>query len=164
MKKLCDWATVLALILLTVSCGVSKVSPVEESRYTDAILNRNFDLEILSIKPSGFPSKSTLGEYFLKVRGDVVDTRLPFIGSSSQPVFSGEEISIVLENEKVTFSEDFKKASKGKYVYTFEGPASNGSWVFTITLNSNGVAYINCSSPTRGIMNYSAEILIPEQI
>ena len=172
MKRILYLAVAVAFAVSLCSCGAVSKSEraarkaeqaAEEARIAKAIVDRNFNLEITQIMPVGYPSRSSQAEYYMYVRKDVVDTRLPFIGDSHYAAFGGTEISIVFDKEKVQFIEDFSDSKKGEYRYTFKGCYQNGSWTVILQLYSNGRAHIGCSSPNRGDMTYFADIIIPEE-
>lgn len=168
MKRFLSAAAILAASLLFFSCGSATRAQraaqdaAERARYEKAIIDRDFELEVTQIIPRGFPSRSSQSEYFLKVDGDIVNTRLPFFGDAHFAVIGGEEISIVFENEKVVFYQDFSESAKGEYRYSFTGPNSKGSWTVILQLYDNGNAHIGCSSPTRGSMSFNAKINLPQ--
>ena len=133
----------------------------EQAMYVKAITERNFELEVTQIIPHGFPSRTSQAEYFMTVKDDVVNTRLPYMGDSHYAVMGGEEISIVFDNEEVAIKQDFSDAQKGEYRYAFTGCAEKGSWQITLQLYDNGRAHIGCFSPSRGSMSFIAEIKLP---
>lgn len=172
MKRLLFVLLVVVSVFSVTCCGsssgLSKSERIarkaaEEALYTKAITDRDFKLEITQIIPHGFPSRTSQAEYFLTVKGDIVNTRLPYMGDSHYAVMGGEDISIVFENEKVSINQDFSDAQKGEYRYSFIGCAERGSWKITLQLYNNGRAHIGCFSPLRGTMSYVAEIKLPSE-
>lgn len=172
MKRLL-FVFLVVLSVFSVACcgsssGLSKSErnarkAAEEAMYVKAIKDRDFTLEITQIIPHGFPSRTSQAEYYLTVKGDVVNTRLPYMGDSHYAVMGGEDISIVFEKEKVSFMQDFSDERKGEYRYSFTGCAERGSWKITLQLYNNGRAHIGCFSPLRGTMSYVAEIKLPSE-
>lgn len=156
--------------MLIASCGpYSKLS--EEQRvvvdealrkaYVRAIEKPDLKLEITQIIPQGMPSKISTGEFTLRLEGDVVTTRLPFIGVSHQPMYAGvDEISIVFDEEKVDLKKDFSKAKKGFYKYEFKGGEGYYKWEITLNLYDNGKATIDCHCTDGRSMNYYADIVL----
>ena len=156
--------------MLIVSCGpYSKLS--EEQRvvvdeavrkaYVRAIEKPDVKLEITQIIPQGMPSKISTGEFTLRLEGDVVTTRLPFIGVSHQPMYAGaDEISIVFDEEKVDLKKDFSKAKKGVYKYKFKGGEGYYKWDVSLILYDNGKATIDCHCTDGRSMNYYADIVL----
>ena len=109
---------ICTMVLLS-SCGASgraartAEEAAERAAIVQAIEQADFILDVNHIIPQGFPAKSTTGEYVLRLKGDVVTTRLPFIGVSREATYAGvDEISIVFEDEKVDLRRDFRDTPK----------------------------------------------------
>lgn len=157
-------------VLLIASCSpYSKLS--EEQRvvvdealskaYVRAIEKPDLKLDITHIIPRGMPSKISTGEFTLRLEGDVVTTRLPFIGVSHQPMYAGaDEISIVFNEEKVDLRKDFSKAKKGVYKYKFKGGEGYYKWEVSLVLYDNGKATIDCNCTDGRSMSYYADIVL----
>ena len=163
----------IILILLTTcliagSCGsFSKASRAEREAErqlcAQTIESGYFVLDITQIIPRGFPSRTSTGEYALRMKDGVVDTRLPFIGESRTATYGGvDEISIVFEAEKVDLQKDFSDAAKGEYRYTFKGGKGQDKWTVYLQLYDSGRANINCISRNGRYMSFLANILMPE--
>ena len=160
-------------VMIIASCGASYQtreprSPEEAAEHAlvvKALEDADFILDITQIIPNGFPSKTSTGEYQLRLEGDVVTTRLPFIGVSHEPVYAGvDEVSIVFEKEKVQLVKDFSKVSrKGEYVYKFTGGKGNDPWTVNLHVFESGTATIACTSAGGRFMNYFANLVISEK-
>ena len=160
-------------VMIIASCGASYQtreprSPEEAAEHAlvvKALEDADFILDITQIIPNGFPSKTSTGEYQLRLEGDVVTTRLPFIGVSHEPVYAGvDEVSIVFEKEKVQLEKDFSKVSrKGEYVYKFTGGKGNDPWTVALHVFESGTATIACTSAGGRFMNFFANLVIPEK-
>jgi hypothetical protein len=157
----------LATCLIAASCGtVSQASraerEAERQMLVQAIEAGNFVLDITQIIPRGYPSRSSTGEYALRLKDGVVDTRLPYLGDSRTPTYGGvDEISIVFDSEKVALRKDFSDAGKGEYRYQFQGGKGQDTWTVNLQLYDNGRANIGCSSRSGRYMSYLANILVP---
>lgn len=159
----------LAVMVIS-SCGAAyqqrraseKQAEIKANR--EALENCDFILEVTRIIPRGFPSKSSNGEYQLRLKGDVVDTRLPFMGSSHDAQYGGvDEISIVFEKETVNLIKDFSNAATGEYRYQFSGGKGKDRWTVTLQVYDNGTANIGCSSNGGRYMSYIANLVIPQR-
>ena len=171
MKTLTNTIILLIACLPLVSCGsLSMASRAQrqaeekamKAEITEAIEKGDFVLDIKQIIPRKFPSRTSTGEYALRLKDNVVTTRLPYIGESHTATLGGKEISIVFEKEKVSLQRDWSEASKGVYRYMFKGGKGIEKWTLTLQLYDNGKAQINCSSSGGRYMSYIADILIPE--
>lgn len=159
--------------LVTGSCGASYkqylagLTPEEEAQRqanVKALRNCDFILDVTQIVPRGFPSKVSMGEYDLRLKGDVVTTRLPYIGRSFEAAYGDDEISVVFDNEKVDLKTDFKDAStKGAYRYSFKGGVSRIRWTVNIEVFDSGMATIDCMSDGGRSMTYYANLVIPDK-
>ena len=161
---------ICTMVLLS-SCGASgraartAEEAAERAAIIQAIEQADFILDVNHIIPQGFPAKSTTGEYELRLKGDVVTTRLPFIGVSREATYAGvDEISIVFEDEKVDLRRDFSKvSSKGEYTYIFKGGKGRTPWTVTLDIFESGSATIRCTNSDGRVMTYYANLVIPEK-
>lgn len=156
--------------MLFSSCGASYQTKrsaekeAERAANVQAIMEPDFILDINQIIPFGFPSRSSTGEYALRLEGNVVTTRLPFIGVAYDVQYPGtDEMSIVFEKESVQLSKDFSKASKGEYTYMFTGGKGQEKWTVTLHLYDSGSATIFCAGSHGRQMNYFATLNIPDK-
>lgn len=161
MKTLKSILICFVLCSFLLSCGAAMQSAQERDELTEAIEQADFILNITEITPLGFPSRTSSGEFSLRLKGNVVNTRLPFIGRSDLMAFSDDDISIVFENEKVKLKKDLSKVSRGEYIYEFKGGKGLDKWTVRLQLYNNGRAYVKCMSESGRTMDYVAEILIP---
>lgn len=161
----------LAVMVIT-SCGASyqenkaqraAAKAAERAAIVQALENADFILEVTQIIPHGYPSRISSGEYQLRLKDNVVNTRLPFIGTSHEAQFGGvDELSIVFDNEKVQLVKDMSQvASKGEYLYQFKGGKGKDVWTVTLQVFDNGSASINCSTTGGKFMNYYANLVLP---
>lgn len=160
---------VLAGLVLT-SCGASyqeakaqrkAAQEAERQANVSALENCDFLLEVTTIIPRGYPSRSSTGEYKLRLQKDIVDTRLPFIGDSHEAAYGTDEISIVFKHEKVALIKDFADAAKGEYRYQFKGGEGPSKWTVSILVYDNGAAIINCANSGGRFMSYNAILTQP---
>ena len=171
MKTLTNTIILLIACLPLVSCGsLSQASRAQrqaeertmKAQMTEAIEKGDFVLDIKQIIPRGFPSRTSTGEYALRLKDNVVTTRLPYFGEARTATLGGEEISIVFEKEKVSLQRDWSDASKGEYRYMFKGGKGIEKWTVILQLYDNGKAHIVCTSSGGRYMSFIADILIPE--
>ena len=144
------------------SCGIYRQTAEERLALIEAIEQPDVILDITQILPFGYPSRSSTGEYALRIQGNKVNTRLPFIGDSRVAVFSTDEISIVFEDEEVELQHDFSGADHGEYQFLFKGGKGQDKWKVYLQLFDSGNAYIRCTSTSGRKMSYVANIVIPE--
>ena len=161
---------VLAGLVIT-ACGVSyqqakaqraAEAEAERQAIVAALENCDFLLEVTTIIPRGYPSRSSTGEYKLRLKKDVVNTRLPFIGDSHEAAYGTDEISIVFKNEKVALIKDFADAAKGEYRYQFKGGEGPSKWTVSLLVYDNGSAIINCANSGGRFMSYNAQFAQPK--
>lgn len=173
MKRFLYPTLLLCIVLLAPSCGAAfqerkaaraAEEAAEHAAIVNALQNNDFILEITQIIPRGFPSKISTGEYTLRMKGDVVTTRLPYIGVSHEATYGGvDDISIIFDKEKVQVLKDVSKASKGEYYYQFRGGKGKDVWTVTLQIYDNGSASIGCSASGGRYMSYFANLVIPNQ-
>lgn len=171
MKQLRNLFILVLAGLVLASCGASyqeakaqrkAAQEAERQAIVNALETCNFDLDITTIIPRGYPSRMSSGEYKLSIRGNVVNTRLPYIGSSTEASYGSDEISIVFKNEKVNVIKDFADAAKGEYRYQFKGGEGPSIWTVSIRVYDNGVAAISCANTGGRFMSYNANLVLPQ--
>ena len=170
MKILEKLLFVAVAAMMIVSCGpYSKLSKEQQNAvdqkvqaaYVKAIEKPNLKVEVTEIIPVGMPTKHTNGEFTLTLQGNVVDTRLPFLGVSHEPHMGGvDEIAIVFDDEKVDLQKDFSKSEKGEYSYKFKGGEGYYKWEVKLQLYDNGTAYIDCNCEDGRTMHFVANIVL----
>ena len=169
--------TLLFLALTTVllsSCGTAyqenrmrraAEKEAEHLAILQALADADFILDVTQIIPRGFPSRHSQGEYSLRLKGDVITTRLPYMGVSyDAPSYGGadDDISIVFEKEKVQVLRDFSKASsKGEYLFQFKGGKGKQPWTITLSIFDSGSATITCAGSGSRFMTFFANLVIP---
>lgn len=170
LQRLLFWALTA---LLVASCGTAyqenrqrraAEKAAEHAAIVRAIEAGDFILDVTQIIPRGFPSRTSTGEYQLRLEGDVVTTRLPFLGVSYQAPNYGDndDLSIVFEKERVTvYRDDSKVASKGEYCFQFKGGKGQHPWTVTLYVFDSGAATIQCSNTGSRYMSYHANLVIP---
>ena len=172
MKTLKKFLILFLSLLAISSCGASYQASRAERKaekeaerlaMVQALENADFILEITRIIPRGFPSKVSTGEYKLRLQGDVVTTRLPFIGVSHEATYGGvDEISIVFDKEKVVLVTDFTDRAKGEYRYRFTGGNGKDKWTLTLQVYDNGTASISGVTSGGRYMSYFANLVLPK--
>ena len=175
MKRLQSLIISALAVMVITSCGASYQQTkadrtarekAESVAIVKAIKNQDFILDVTQIIPVGFPSRTSTGEYQLRMKDNVINTRLPYIGSSYQPMYGGvDDISIVFDNETVDVVKDFSDSAKGEYGFSFKGGKSskNEKWTVTLRIFDNGRANIYCTSSEGRSMSYFADLEIPDK-
>ena len=147
MKNILKLLVLVLSVSALASCGAaSQASRAERAAAKEAaraamvaaLEKPDFKLDITRIIPRGFPSRVSTGEYMLRLKGDVVDTRLPFIGVSHE-------------------------AAKGEYFYRFTGGKSKDKWTINLQVYDNGTANIVCTTSGGKYMSFFAEMVIPQE-
>lgn len=172
MKNILKLLVLVLSVAAIASCGAASqtsraeraaAKEAERAAMVAALEKPDFKLDITRIIPRGFPSRVSTGEYMLRLKGDVVDTRLPFIGVSHEATYGGvDEISIVFEKEKVALQTDFSNRAKGEYFYRFTGGKSKDKWTINLQVYDNGTANIVCTTSGGKYMSFFAEMVIPQ--
>lgn len=102
------------------------------------------------------------------LKDGMVTTRLPRAGSGKARVPYQSDESIVFDKKPVELIKDLSKASKGKYIYSFDAriesdDARNDNgylWHVQLQLFATGKAVITCSNSFYSMMRYEG-IIIP---
>lgn len=169
MKKILTLIAMAITAASTLSCGAAWQQTKEEkareaartAAYIDnAVRTKSFTIDITRIFPVAFPSRETLNEYQITFDGDKVTCRLPYIGGSRTAAFGNDDISIVLEKQKVLYTDDFSDADEGEYRFLFKANSGRDAWKFTIQIYDNGSAFIGCDSNNKDNIRYSGEVVI----
>lgn len=148
---------VLASVLVFATCGALAYASddVPTAVVEKAVNEHELNFVVNYVSPSGFPGYTSSDGYFLKIKDGKVSSYLPFVGTSTQPMFGGDEAGIKFDECPVRI-----KKKKGKDSTTLRFSANSGTDKVDVTLEiwSNGNAHLTCVSSSRSVMNYSGEL------
>ncbi len=84
MKKLCFW---VFMMLVVVGCGTARTAEeratadlLTAQSVSDSIARRSFTIEIDYVSPNRLPSHPLTSQYWLRLKGDTLESFLPYFG------------------------------------------------------------------------------------
>ncbi|MGN0202538.1 MAG: DUF4251 domain-containing protein [Candidatus Cryptobacteroides sp.] len=150
---------VAALSALLSGCGtIPKATPQQVAWYVNAITTHEMVIDIISIQPLKGSITYPGGACFITIKDGTIDGRLPFIGDAYNNLFSGDDVSYVFDKCPIEINENFTKADKGRYTYTFEAFSGKEKVNFVITFTNAGRADIIVKCTSRSLMTYTGQI------
>lgn len=156
MKHFMKFAA-LASVLIFAACGaLAQASDDTPTAIVEKAVNEHeLNFVVNYVSPSGFPGYASSDGYYLKIKDGKVSSYLPFVGTSTQPAFGGDEVGFKFDECPVKI-----KTKKGKDSTTLRFSAKSGYEKVDVIMEiwSNGNANLSCVSPSRSVMNYSGEL------
>lgn len=155
MKKT---AIALALLALLCSCGVMTENKEETQKMVkDAVEKLDLKIVVNTILPNIGPTINTTDGYYLKIKGNVVNSYLPFFGESHSSVMYGvDETGIKLQDCETKIHKE--KGKKGKVTLFFEGKSGNDIWRFIVDIWPEGQSNITCNCTTKSGISFIGEL------
>lgn len=150
---------IASLSALLCGCGTaSKVTPQQVAWYVNAITNHDMVIDIISIQPMKGQIVYPGGACFITIKDGTIDGRLPFIGDAFNNLFSGEDVSYVFDKCPIEIKDNFSRAEKGRYIYSFDAVSSKEKVSFVITFTKTGRADIVVKCTNRSLMSYTGQV------
>ncbi|MGN1214877.1 MAG: DUF4251 domain-containing protein [Candidatus Cryptobacteroides sp.] len=148
-----------ALAALLCSCGTTaNVTPQMVARYVNSITTHDMVIDIISIQPMKGAITYPGSACFITIKDGTIDGRLPFIGDAYNNLFSGEDVSYVFNKCPIEIKENFAKADKGRYIYSFDAMSGKEKVSFVINLTKTGRADLTVKCTSRSLMSYTGQI------
>lgn len=150
---------IAALSVLLSGCGTTaNVSPQQVARYVNSITTHDMVIDIISIQPMKGSITYPGSACFITIKDGTIDGRLPFIGDAYNNLFSGEDVSYVFDKCPIEIKDNFTKAEKGRYSYSFDAMSGKDKVSFSITFTKTGRADLTLKCTSRSLMSYTGQI------
>ena len=157
-------ATALALLLVTgtESFGRKKVDPQVEAAVINAVKTGTFGVEMTRARTSDGAFSNATG-YRIKVVDGKISGRLPYYGRGNMTSAYGVEgdNAIVFDESPIEMKIDDSKASKGRYLLSFEAKSGSSNCKVRITIWTNRNVKVTCFPYDRSQMDYDGFLTNP---
>ena len=153
--------TVLAAAaLLLCGCASLRMTPEEKARAAAQVQenldNRQFTIDVTEMHPLRGPSRQVTG-FSLKIDGDKIFSNLPYFGAAYNVPYGGGK-GLNFNAEISDYIDTTPKADRRQIMLaTYNG---EDTYVYTITVFTNGRASIDVRSRNRDPMSYMGEMVI----
>lgn len=165
MKKI---ALIMAIAALLVSCGTtsgvtSGMSKAERKAYVaDQVYNnlndRHYTIEVNYMSPRRGGMRSVTGGYELTVKGDTVDSYLPYFGDVYRANPYAQQKGLHFTSLIYNYTAGMVK--QGEYRIQFQTETDEDRYIYTIQVFDNGKSYIDVYAQDRDGIGFSGEMKI----
>lgn len=159
-KIVCILAVMVAVLS---SCGSSNgLTKAEQQalvtqQVVAAVESRNFTITVDWMKPLGGMARHVSSNYELKVKGDEVDSYLPYIGEAYRlPYGGGQGLNFKGKIEHYTMT----KATTNRLVIEFDVTNLEDAYHYRVDLFTNGKAIIDVYARDRDAVSFEGEMVL----
>ncbi len=151
---------IVVMALSLFACSPARNSQASTASEESALMSRMIDNKLYKVDfvrayPVSAPSFPLTGEYYVSIVGERVESFLPYFGRAFSVAYgggSGLHFDAVIANYRVTTDR------KGKRQIYFEASNEGETFMFLLSINPSGGAYLNDSSPERQSIAFSGAI------
>ncbi len=150
------------LAVLLAGCGTARVSSEEKQQAAEAateqmqmqLADRHFRIDVTQMYPRRGPGRYVGAEFYVALRGDTVDSYLPYIGEVYYKAYTGGE-NLNFTSKVRNYSSARKKG--GKTVITFDTRSNEDAYRYRLTVYDNGLAEVAVSAQGRDGIRYDGD-------
>ncbi|MCR5131621.1 MAG: DUF4251 domain-containing protein [Prevotella sp.] len=162
-------AAILLLMLVAgfTSCATSNMTREEKAAMElrmaqaveDSLAHRTFTVDVNFVTPQRMPSRSLTYGYGVKVKGDTIDSYLPFFGRVYRADF-GDQTGLNYVDRIVSYQG--VKVKKDRYEVELIVRRRLETLIYRFDIFSNGRVSLMVRSDNRDTMSFSGELLVRE--
>lgn len=161
MKKFLSF--IIATILLTGCVSLQKREEQKElmrKAVSEALKKRQMYIDVRTMHPMRYTSKTITSNYSLEVRGDTVRSYLPYIGVAHQAPMSSNPQVLNFVERILSYKESHPKANLTRIEMSLK--TSEDNYEYIVELYDTGEAYIDVRPQNSDLISFDGE-LDPEQ-
>ena len=162
MKRISFYFTLFFMAFLTVACGTSNgMTKAEQQaevtrRVQAAVDAREFTIAVDWLKPLGGMPRHVSSTYELKVKGDDVDSYLPYVGEAYRlPYGGGKGLNFKgkIKNYQVS------RSTSNRYIIEFDVINDEDAYHYRVDLFTNGKAIIDVIARDHDAVSFDGEMI-----
>lgn len=158
MKKF-RFIAILALSILGTICMMGQEQEDYTKKINKMVEMNLWDIEITKIRPMSMPSKLTRQEYEIKLKKDILNVDVPYIGRFDSAPMGTHDISIEIEDQKVDVQKKYNEKKKRHEIrFRAKDDNSNSTCDFYIEIFENGTCLIRLNVMDRDPITYDGEL------
>ena len=162
MKKL---AFLMIMMLSLVACSTTRNAATQKvdaqkvaAQIADSVNARTLKVTFNYVNPMRFPVHYLTTEYSLRIKGDSISSYLPYFGRAYRTDYGSTESPLNFEG--LAWNMDISRYKKRGYRFVFEVTnKQQESFVYNLTIFSNGNATLNVNSNDRDPISFDGEVV-----
>ncbi len=162
MKKL---AFLMIMLVSLVACTTSRNAATHKvdaqnvaAQIADSVNARTLKVTFNYVNPMRFPVHYLTTEYSLRIKGDSISSYLPYFGRAYRADYGSTESPLNFEG--LARNMDISRYKKRGYRFVFEVTnKQQESFVYNLTIFSNGNATLNVNSNDRDPISFDGEVV-----
>lgn len=148
---------------LLIGCTTVRETPEEKQQAAEAaaaqlhqrLADRYFRIDVTQMYPRRGPGRYVGAEFYVAVKGDTVDSYLPYFGEVYHTAYSGGE-NLNFTSTVRNYSSARKKGNKT--VITFDTRTNEDAYRYQLTVYDNGRAEVAVSAQGRDGIRYDGDL------
>lgn len=151
-------ATIFIVSCASLNNGQKKISAEQKAlQIEDSIQAKSFEVDFNYVTPMSMPPHNLTSNYYLRIKGDSVQSELPYFGRAYYSNISNNDRSPLSFNSRIT---DIKtvKNKKNDYTIIFKTKNDTEDMEYTLNIYPNGQAYLNVNSTYREAISFNGDI------
>jgi len=148
----------VALTLLAMGCATSQQRAEQkiatQKAVTEALTNRHLRINVRSMNPFRYASRTVSYGFFLEIKGDTLESYLPYMGQAYQAAaFSSEGLNF--EAPIVSYRET--RAKKNMTSIELDVKTREDNYHYTLEIHDTGTAYIRVRCQNRDSISFDGD-------
>lgn len=148
----------VALMLLTMSCATSQQRAEQnvatQKAVTEALKNRHFHINVSSMHPTRYSSRTVSYGFFLELKGDTLVSYLPYMGQVYQNAAVNSE-GLNFEAPIISYHESRPKKNMTRI--ELEARTKEDIFHYQLEVYDSGTAYIRVRGQNRDSISFDGD-------
>ena len=155
----------MVVVLALVACSTLTPAEKEARRVAmaqavkKALDDKHYKIDVQMMYPQRGPAKNISGNYSVEVKGDTLDSYLPYFGRSYRvPYGGGKGLNFTALIDHYSMARD----QKGAYLIDIELTNDEDTYTYLLTIYENGSTTVDVRSRQRDPITFSGQMDIEE--
>ena len=147
----------VAIMLLTMGCATSQLAEqnaATQKAVTEALTNRHFHINVSSMHPTRYSSRTVSYGFFLELKGDTLVSRLPYMGQVYQNAAVNSE-GLNFEAPIISYQEFRPKKNMTRI--ELEVRTKEDHYNYILEIYDTGTAYIRVRGQNRDSISFDGD-------
>ena len=123
----------------------------KEIALREAIENRSYNIDVNRMVPVSGSTRTLTSQYSLEIKGDSINSHLPYLGRAYSVPYGGGE-GLIFKSDILDYQLTYD--NRGKAVIEFKTKTKEDQFVYNVEIFSNGSTTINVRSNNRQSISF----------
>ena len=163
MKKVFFYVIMTSFLLVSCATQQERAERREQMRkaVAEAVETNRMRLEISWMNTQRYGSKSVTPDFFLELRGDTLNSYLPYMGQVYKATLTTQSQGLNFEVPVQAMQKSHPKADR--WLYVIDAKTDEDSYKYIIELFETGKADIRVTSANRDHISFDGGLVLPHQ-